>query len=222
MQKTILRKTWSRYFSFDWKLGLFLITVFAVLRFFIALNNAQYGGSSAIFMLFLSMWFIPIILFTSEGRKAIGIKKPDRWIKLLYSFIAGIVFCGVSYLITYLLYGYSINNSFVYMSRVYGLAPEMLEAYRYKLFYISLFMSMIFSPIGEEFLYRGVIHGCFVDKYGENKASIIDSLVFMIIVNSSLKETPFFQNLPCTLFTTIPCFTRRARYRHRFFSPFCF
>jgi membrane protease YdiL (CAAX protease family) len=181
MQKSVLRKIWSKYFSFDWKLGLFLIVVFAVLRFVIALNNAKYGGNSAIFMLFLSMWFVPVILLTSEGRKTIGIRKPDKWIKILYSFLAGAAFCGISYLISYLLYGYSVNNSFVYLSRVYGLTPEMLEAYRYKLFFISLFVSMTFSPVGEELLYRGVIHGCFVDKYGENKASIIDSLVFMVV-----------------------------------------
>ena len=37
---------------------------------------------------------------------------------------------------------------------------------------------MIFSPIGEEFLYRGVIHGSFVSKFGEIKASVFDSLAF--------------------------------------------
>ena len=37
---------------------------------------------------------------------------------------------------------------------------------------------MLFSPIGEEFLYRGVIHQAFVPKFGEVKASTIDSLAF--------------------------------------------
>ena len=37
---------------------------------------------------------------------------------------------------------------------------------------------MIFSPIGEEFLYRGIIHGSFVPKFGEMKASVFDSLAF--------------------------------------------
>jgi membrane protease YdiL (CAAX protease family) len=181
MNKPVLRKVWSRHFSFDWRAGLFLIFVFAVLRFVIALNNAVHGGNSAIFVLFLSMWFVPVILLTSEGRRAIGIVKPDKWRKLLYALAAGGIFCGVSILITCLLYGYSVNNSFVYMSRVYGLTPEMMEAYRYKIFCISLVMSMTFSPVGEELLYRGVIHGCFAGKYGENRASVVDSLVFMAV-----------------------------------------
>lgn len=39
---------------------------------------------------------------------------------------------------------------------------------------------MLFSPIGEEFLYRGVVHGSFIAKYGEVKASIFDGLAFAL------------------------------------------
>lgn len=39
---------------------------------------------------------------------------------------------------------------------------------------------MIFSPIGEELLYRGVVHGSFVSKFGEGKASIFDSSAFAL------------------------------------------
>lgn len=203
MQKSLFRKIWSKHLRFDWKLGMFLILVFGVLRFVIALNNAANGGSSTIFFLYLSMWVLPFVFLTSEGRRYIGIRKPDKWIRLLYALVAGIIFCGISYLITYWLYGYTVNNSFVYMSRVFGLTSGMLEAYRYKLFFIALIASMTFSPIGEEFLYRGMIHGCFVEKYGENKASIIDSLVFMIvhlphfgiIYNAGKWSFPFFPAL---------------------------
>ena len=41
-------------------------------------------------------------------------------------------------------------------------------------------MSMLFSPIGEELFYRGMIHGSFSRKYGDNKASHIDSLAFAL------------------------------------------
>ena len=34
--------------------------------------------------------------------------------------------------------------------------------------------------IGEELLYRGVVHSSFVSKYGEQKASYIDSVAFAI------------------------------------------
>lgn len=203
MENSALRKVWSRFFSFDWKLGLFIIILFTVLRFIVALSNVVDGASSAIFLLYLSMWFIPLVLLTSKGRKYIGIRKPDKWMKLLYALVAGIVFCLISYLVTYWLYGLSIDNSYVYMSKVFRLTSEMLEEYRYKLFFISLIVGMTFSPIGEELLYRGVIHGCFVEKYGENKAAIIASLAFMvahlphfgIVYNAGEWSFPFFPAL---------------------------
>ncbi|MDR1645141.1 MAG: CPBP family intramembrane metalloprotease [Tannerellaceae bacterium] len=67
------------------------------------------------------------------------------------------------------------------MSRVFGLTPEMLEGYRYQFFGGALLMGMTFSPVGEELLYRGIINRCFAGRYGENKASVIDSLMFMIV-----------------------------------------
>jgi membrane protease YdiL (CAAX protease family) len=39
---------------------------------------------------------------------------------------------------------------------------------------------MVFSPIGEELFYRGIVHGSFVPKTGEHMASIIDSLAFAL------------------------------------------
>jgi len=39
---------------------------------------------------------------------------------------------------------------------------------------------MLFSPIGEEFLYRGIVHGSFVSRFGEWRASVFDSLAFAL------------------------------------------
>ncbi|MEM8526295.1 MAG: CPBP family intramembrane glutamic endopeptidase [Bacteroidota bacterium] len=39
---------------------------------------------------------------------------------------------------------------------------------------------MIFSPIGEEFLFRGLIHSSFTKSIGNLKASIIDSSAFAL------------------------------------------
>ena len=39
---------------------------------------------------------------------------------------------------------------------------------------------MIFSPIGEEFLFRGLIHSSFAKSIGNSKASIIDSSAFAL------------------------------------------
>ena len=41
-------------------------------------------------------------------------------------------------------------------------------------------MSMIFSPIGEELFYRGLVHGSLHEKFGSFKASMIDALAFSV------------------------------------------
>ena len=182
MQESVLRKFWSRYFNLDWKLGVFIFLLFAIIRYWVVLSTiVNGGGGNGIFFLFFSMWFLPFILFTSKGRHEIGIRKPNNWITLFYSLVIGAVFCGLSFWITYMLYGFSLDNSFVYMAKIFNLDSNLLETYRNKIFIASLIFGMTFSPIGEEFLFRGVIHSCFDNRYGENKASIIDSLAFAII-----------------------------------------
>lgn len=47
-------------------------------------------------------------------------------------------------------------------------------------FLIAATPSMIFSPIGEEFLYRGVVHGSFVGRFGEVHASYLNGLAFAL------------------------------------------
>jgi membrane protease YdiL (CAAX protease family) len=39
---------------------------------------------------------------------------------------------------------------------------------------------MIFSPIGEELFYRGLVHGSFQVDIGDNRASYVDSLAFAV------------------------------------------
>ncbi|MDR0418953.1 MAG: CPBP family intramembrane metalloprotease, partial [Prevotellaceae bacterium] len=80
--------------------------------------------------------------------------------------------------ISYLLYGYSISNSFVYIAQANAPEAGLIDSQRFTLFLIGSIVSMAFSPLGEEFLYRGVIHGSFVAKFGEVKASFFDSLAF--------------------------------------------
>lgn len=78
---------------------------------------------------------------------------------------------------------HSISNWFVYISNSYGAIPieELKGNNKHLYFVIFALIGMTFSPIGEELLYRGLIHQSFVSRYGNNKASIIDSLAFTIV-----------------------------------------
>ena len=127
------------------------------------------------------MWILPFLFLSKQGRKSIGLKKPKNIKWLLYSFIFGVVGGFTLYIIGVWLYNGTINNWFIYISNSYTIPSEILQTGEKKIYFIIFaFIGMTFSPIGEELLYRGLIHQCFVSKYGERKSSNIDSLAFAI------------------------------------------
>lgn len=176
----ILRKNWSRLFKYNWKFGVFLILLFGIPRFIFVLSANSGSGYRLVSILFILMWVTPFLLLSKEGRNYIGIKKPKSAIPVMYSFIAGFILCAITFALFAMLGGGTINNAFVYISQSYNLPKELLASNKTSYFIMFALVSMTFSPIGEELLYRGVIHGSFVKQFGEIKASIFDSLAFAL------------------------------------------
>lgn len=174
-----LRPFW-RFISYNWKFGLFLILLFGIPRFIMVLDANASGGYGTVSILFLAMWFTPFIFLSKNGRKYIGIKKPKSYLWLLYSFLIGFVFCSIMFICAKFLYADTIHNSFVYISRSYTIPSEALADNKLMFFLMFSLVGITFSPIGEELLYRGVVHGSFVEQFGEWKASIFDSLAFAL------------------------------------------
>ncbi len=161
--------------------GLSLILLLGVPRFWVVLRANETGDYKFTSIIFLIMIFLPFILLKKDGLREIGWKKVEdpRWV--LRGFIAGIVLSSVGFLIGYLLYDYTISNWYVYISNSYSMLPETMDVTtRFKWFVLFAFVSMLFSPFGEELMYRGMIHKSFVSRFGENRASKIDSLAFAL------------------------------------------
>ncbi|NDV79998.1 CPBP family intramembrane glutamic endopeptidase [Dysgonomonas sp. 511] len=176
----LLRPIW-RFLSYNWIFGVFLILLFGIPRFILVLQaNSSGGGYGMVSLVFVAMWFTPFILLSKTGRQYIGIRKPTNYKWLLYSFIAGALFCTITFALTWLIYGDTIDNSFVYIAKSYTVPHEELEANRFAFFLTFAISGMIFSPIGEELFFRGIVHGCFAEKLGERKASVVDSLAFAL------------------------------------------
>jgi membrane protease YdiL (CAAX protease family) len=129
------------------------------------------------------MAITPFLLLNQKGRKIIGLKRPKNFQWLIYSFILGIFACTLSYFLGTYLYQESIENWFVYISKSYSSIPINELKGNNKHFYFGMFalIGMTFSPIGEELLYRGLIHQGFVSKFGNNIASVVDSLAFAVV-----------------------------------------
>lgn len=176
----LLRKFWLRFFKYDWKFGLFLILLFGIPRFILVLQANVSGGYGSAFIIFLLMWFTPILFLTKEGRRKIGMKRPNQYIRLLYSFIIGALSCATIFGLFVLLFEKSLDNAFVYIAKAGIIPTDISGSDKLIYFIIAAIPSMIFSPIGEEFFFRGVVHSSFTSQFGETKASYFDSIAFAV------------------------------------------
>lgn len=175
-----LRKFWQRFFSYNWIFGLFLILLFGIPRFALVLQANVSGKYNFAFIIFFLMWFAPLVFLTKQGRRSMGMKRPNHYVRLLFSFIAGVLSCAVVFGLFLLLYEKAEGNAFVYIAKAGGVPAGLADLDRLIYFLIAAIPSMLFSPIGEEFLYRGVVHGSFVQRFGETKASFFDSSAFAL------------------------------------------
>ncbi len=180
IKKEALRPAF-RFLTYNWRFGLILILLIGIPRFILVLSaNASGGGYGTVSIIFLTMIALPFILLSKDGRRYIGIKKPVNYYWLIGSFFIGFAFCALMFVCAKFMYADTINNSFVYISRSYTLPGDALAANKFMFFVMFCLVGMTYSPFGEELFYRGVIHGSFVEQFGETKASIFDSLAFAL------------------------------------------
>jgi uncharacterized protein len=86
----------------------------------------------------------------------------------------------ILYLIGIQLFGGSTQNWYVYIGRSYNIPELISQADKQVLFIIMAGTGMIFSPIGEELFFRGIVHGSFSKDIGDKKASIVDGSAFAL------------------------------------------
>ena len=92
IKQKIYRKLWNVLFPSKWILGLLLIFAFGIPRFIIVLRSNITGQFQWVSIIFMIMWFTPLIFLRTNGRKEIGIRKVSNPIWLLWGFILG---CGI-------------------------------------------------------------------------------------------------------------------------------
>ena len=156
--------------------------VFGAIRDFRGIASLWSVRSSSarvwIMLNFLLMWFLPFIFFTKEGRQAMGLKKVEhpRW--LGWSLCLGMGGALVVFGIGWVLYGRSPDNWYVSVLDSFSVGAEQMQISRFALFCIYTLPAMIFSPIGEEFFFRGMLHESVREQWGAIVATPVNSIAF--------------------------------------------
>ena len=159
MTETELKPFWKKLFKFDWKFGLFLIALICIPRFILVLEANQTGNYGPIGAIMFVSALVPFIFLNKYGRKKIGIKGTKKIGGLILSLILGIAFSLLLFFIGKELYGGSYQNWYEYIGKSYNIPTGIKGNDKFVMFSIMAVTGMIFSPIGEELFFRGVVHG---------------------------------------------------------------
>lgn len=173
----------STKITFSWQLGVLLILLFGLPRFFLVIEANRSGNYGLTSVIFVIMILTPFLLLTRDGRQSIGITFPKNSLWLTGSFLLGAALCALIFWFGNALYQDTLSNWFVYISESYSSVPrdQLTGSNQWTYFFMFALIGMTFSPFGEEFLYRGLIHRCFTDRFSDNTASMIDSAAFATV-----------------------------------------
>ena len=178
--ENILRPLWKNLFKFNWKFGLLLIFLICVPRFILVLNANATKNYAFLGLVMVLSGLAPFVFLTRKGLKKIGIKKLKNYRWLLFGFSIGLVFSLILFFLGDYLYGDSYENWYSYIGRSYNIPPNIGKDDKAILFLGMAVTGMIFSPIGEELFFRGIVHSSFSESIGEKKASVVDSSAFAL------------------------------------------
>ena len=123
---------------------------------------------------------IPFIFLNKKGLINMGLKMPKNFNYLIYALVIGLSAGLLLHFLGKYFYGETYQNWFKYIAKSYNIPAQIAVADKKTMFFIYALIGCTYSPVGEEFFFRGIIHNCFANSFGENKASNFDSSIFAI------------------------------------------
>lgn len=161
--------------------GILLLVLFGLARVALVLQANVTGSYQAVSVVFVAMIALPWILLTKEGRQRVGLVRPTRRRWIVPAAIAGVAMALAVHYTAAAVWGHSMSNPFAYIALSYSNVPASpSEDGRLIYFIIFAVVGMLFSPIGEEVLYRGVAHESFAAQLGDRRAALIDAAAFAV------------------------------------------
>jgi len=182
-------------------MSMVLIALLAVL--FWAMRATGFFGPASLGWLlplgFCIMAILPWVLLTAHGRRQIGLQKPINPMFYLIAILCGIGAAVVCFLLGYLLFGHTIDNWFVSVGNNYKSRMDTSGMSFWILTLIFTLPAVLFSPIGEEIFFRGMLQKTLEQKWKVVTSTIIECGLFSVIHlihHGILKTAAGFSLLP--------------------------
>lgn len=175
---TLLRPLWGRLVGRAWILNLGLYLVLGGLRAYGILGPDRASVRQLILVSFFAMWFLPFLFYHRDGRRSIGLKKVGRPAWLVWSVLLGAVASMAVFAIGALLYGHGPDHWYIAISEQYLLGDVISRLPLAMVMVMFTVPAMVFSPVGEEVFFRGMIHESVREHHGERLATLVNGLAF--------------------------------------------
>lgn len=128
----------------------------------------------------IAMALLPWVLLDREGRRRIGLQWPRRPLWLVSGLALGALAASACYWLGATLYGTSADNWFVSVARNYQLQPtagwSLLQ-----LHLVFTTVACLFSPIGEEIFFRGLLQRVLEERHGAARATVLEAGLFALV-----------------------------------------
>jgi hypothetical protein len=161
--------------------GILLLVLFGLVRAALVLQANVTGSYQVVSLVFVAMIALPFIILTRDGRARIGLARPKRRRWVVPALAAGVAMALVVHAAATALWSDTLSHPFAYIARSYSSVPESpSEDDRFIYFIIFAVIGMLFSPLGEEFLYRGTAHESIAADLGDRRAALIDAGAFAV------------------------------------------
>jgi hypothetical protein len=163
-----------------WLLSLLVLAVLAAARFYSAYGPPQ---ASILFLLHvLVMWTLPFLFLTRQGRRDIGLHGQGiRPVSVVLCSLAGVAGGLFIFWIGTALYGNSPDNWCVSIRDSFRLNRMLAVMSPATAFAVIALLTLSFTPIGEEFLFRGLIQQSFTLGWNAVIATLGNGLAYGIL-----------------------------------------
>jgi hypothetical protein len=177
---SFLRPFWSRLAISPWLLSLLVLTVMAATRFYSAFGPPQ---ASILFLLHvLVMWTLPFLFLTRQGRRDIGLHREGITpVALFLSSLDGMVGGLFIFWIGMALYGNTPDNWCVSIRDSFHLGQMLALMSPAAAFTVIALLTMSFTPVGEEFLFRGLIQQSFTLRWNAVIATLVNGFAYGLL-----------------------------------------
>ncbi len=130
---------------------------------------------------FVLMMLLPWVLLTRDGRRKIGLKRPNTRSSYLLGIGMGAGSAFLCFLFGYLLFGTAPDNWFVNIGNTFKASMDTSAMSFWMLTLVFTTPALLLSPIGEEIFYRGLAQDTLEQKFSVRMSTVMECSLFALV-----------------------------------------